>query len=60
MMKINKNGVKVRDERDESKKANGSYYLCRACGYKNTDIKDVAEEKCWNCGSENLEWKNFI
>lgn len=60
IMKINKNGVEVRQERDETKTVNNNYYLCKDCNYKNTDIKDVAEEKCWNCGSGKLEWENFV
>jgi len=59
-VKINENGVKVREGRDETKAASGSFYHCKNCGYNNTDIQDVAEEVCWNCGSEKLERKNFV
>jgi rubrerythrin len=58
--KINDNGVEVRQNRNEKKNAKGDYYHCRKCGYNNTDIKDVSEEVCFNCGSENLALKTFI
>jgi rubrerythrin len=58
--KINDNGVEVRQDRNEKKNAKGDYYHCRKCGYNNTDIKDVSEEVCFNCGSENLVLKTFI
>jgi len=39
-------------ERNEHQVAGpNGYYVCQVCGYSNSDIKDVAEEPCWNCGT---------